>query len=151
MNDLEKDILRAFYEFNKRLRKRPPIPGEFNLENKGTKREKHEYAYYLLKLKKEGYLNFDETKTIIPGGKRDEVYLNSVAYFIPDKIEITDKVESLFEKKTTKIKRKVNVFAKSELKLFCDKVKNIVYDYFAKFVASLIILIILVIISKIFF
>lgn len=142
MSDLEKEILKAFYEYNKKLRSKPN-KDDFDLKHKGE-RSKHEFAHYLVKLRKEGYLSFDESKTIIIGGLRDEEYLNSVAYIITEKIETTGKVDELFEKRSSKVNKNLKLEARD----FGRKVKNEVSNYFAKGVAGVIILIIFMLLAR---
>lgn len=144
MGDLEKSILKDFHDFHLGKRSKP-IHTEYNLKHKGSKRAPHEFAHYLLKLKKEGFLDFEDSKVIHPGGIRDEEYNNSVAMVFTDNIEVTDKTMKLFKPKV----EKVGGILKDQSKDFGKTVNNEVKGYFAKAVAGIIILGILLIILKV--
>lgn len=137
MSDLEKTILRSFYDFNEGRRSRPNHT-EYDLKFRGSDRAKNEFAHYLTKLKNEEYLTFVDSKTFLPGGMRDEEYRNSIAMIFTDEVKITDKTKIMFEPKMDKVTRT----AKAEGKDFVKTVNNNVKSHFAKVVSGIIILLI---------
>lgn len=134
MSELEKKILKDFYEFREGKRKKP-IHTEYNLKYKGTKRAKHEFANYLIKLKEEGFLTFADSKVIVPGGIRDEEYMNSVAIIFTEYVKVTDKTKEIFELKRNKVAKVITNETKDVGKIVSNEVKN----YAGKAIASLII------------
>lgn len=90
-------------------------------------------------------MDFDDSKVIHSGGIRDEEYNNSVVMVSTDNIEVTDKTKNLFKPKV----EKVGGILKDQSKDFGKTVNREVKGYFAKVLAGIIILVILLIILKV--
>ena len=90
LNTIETEMLIDIYDADM-------MPGmTFNIENYKLKEEdpkekKHEFAFYLGKLKKLGFVKYEEKEAFIKSGNRSTKYNNNVTNICEDKIHIDSK------------------------------------------------------------
>jgi hypothetical protein len=96
LSTLERDILIDIYDADM-------LPGmSFELENyklneEDPKEKKQEFAFYLGKLKRLGFVKYEEKEVFLKGGGRSTKYNNNVYMICEDKIHIDSKGIKLVE------------------------------------------------------
>ena len=96
LNTLETEILIDIYDADM-------LPGmTFEIENYKLKEEdpkdkKQEFAFYLGKLKRLGFVKYEEKEAFLKGGTRSIKYSNNVTMICEDKIHIDSKGIKLVE------------------------------------------------------
>ena len=96
LNTLESQILIDIYEADM-------LPGmsfeiaNYKLTEEDPKKKKHEFAFYLSKLKKLGFVQYEEKEAFLKDGITCTKYNNNVAMICEDKIHIDSKGIHLVE------------------------------------------------------
>jgi hypothetical protein len=96
LNTLENQILIDIYEADM-------FPGmsfeiaNFNLKEEDKKKQTQEFAFYLVKLKRLGFVQYEENEAFINGGNISTKYNNNVAMIYEEKIHIDSKGVDLVE------------------------------------------------------
>jgi hypothetical protein len=70
---------------------------EYKLTEEGEKEKKQEFAFYLKKLKKLGFIKFEEKEAFLKDGSYSSKYNNNVTMICEDKIHIDTKGIKLVE------------------------------------------------------
>jgi hypothetical protein len=97
------DIYDMFYNNGKEI-----SCTNYELNEDNIRDKEREFAYHLMKLKNQGYINFEEKKVFKPGGMIDEKYNNNNIMTFPKSIKMEEKgkvyVEKLRMTKLDKVK-----------------------------------------------
>jgi len=109
LNALENEILIDIYDADM-------LPGmTFDIENYKLKEEdqidkKHEFAYYLGKLKRLGFINYEEKEAFFKSGSNSIKYDNNVTIICENKIHIDSKGIKLvdFNYSNSEIQKEMN-------------------------------------------
>jgi len=102
LNKLETQILIDIYDSDMTVGKSIKIQ-DYELTEKDTKEKTHEVTFYLEKLKRLGFLSYDESRAFISGGWKNTKYKNNVIMIWGEQLHISPKGMELVEeaKKTT--------------------------------------------------
>ncbi len=96
LNTLESQILIDIYEADM-------LPGmsfeiaNYNLTEEDKRKKTHEFAFYLAKLKRLGFVQYEEKEAFLKDGILSTKYNNNVAMVCEDKIHIDSKGIKLVE------------------------------------------------------
>ncbi|MCY6485901.1 hypothetical protein OW763_16440 [Clostridium aestuarii] len=134
LNTIETQILLDVYEADINFKEQINI-NNYTLNETDKKERKHEFAAYLLKLKRLKYIDFDEEKTFIKGGCQSPKYHTNVIMFWTEYIHITEKGIKCVEN----IKKTVLEKSKEELIDWGSKVYGEIKDWGTKTIAEIFI------------
>jgi hypothetical protein len=96
LNTLEREMLIDIYDAEM-------LPGmsfeieDYKLIEESEKEKKQEFAFYLGKLKKLGFIRYDEEEAFVKGGSRNSKYNNNITCIYEEKIHIESKGIKLVE------------------------------------------------------
>lgn len=131
LRQIEVQILLDIYEMD--LNNEPTInKNDYELTERDNQTKTKEFAMYLIKLKRHGYIDFDEHKTFLTGGIINEKYKNNVLLIYPEKIQIKDKGIECAEN----IKKTVAEKMKDESKDIAKKIYYEIKDFTTKTIAE---------------
>jgi len=135
LSKLEIELLLDIYEMDINLGERIN-ENSYELIEQDPKERRQEFIHYLLKLKRFGRIDFDESKTFVCGGIRSEKYRTNVVMIWPENIHILEKgIQEVEEAKKT-VMDKVKETAKQGVKEIGSKVYDEVKDWTSKTISE---------------